>query len=909
MVLPLRSRGALALVAVAALLGSSTPAPWCAAANAPTLAPARLRCEYLVNPLGIDVPRPRLSWELVSDRRADRQTAYQLLAAGSEAALAADRGDLWDTGRVASDQSLHLVYAGRSVSSGERVHWKVRVWDASGRPSAWSAPAWWEMGLLAAEDWQAQWVGTPGPAGTGSAPLFRRTFSVTRRVRAARASICGLGYYELYLNGEKVGDHVLDPAFTRYDRRALYVTHDVTGQLRPGRNAVGVMLGNGWFNSYLEDAWGFAKAPWRASPRFILRIRVDYADGTSETVVSDDAWMTAPGPVVRDAVRGGESYDARRERDHWAEPDGDESGWVPATVVEPPAGVLRAQSLPPIRVVETLTPVQRSEPQPGVFVFDMGRNLAGWARLAVSGPAGASVTMRYGERLGADGTVDQTGIAGYVHGAGFQTDVYVLKGSGTETWEPRFSYHGFQYVEVRGYPGEPAPDAVLGRVVRTAFEPAGSFECSNDLLNAIQRCTLRTYAANFHGYPTDCPQREKNGWTGDGHLAAEQAMLNVDNFAAYTKWMDDFRDEQRESGELPGIVPTSGWGYRRGNGPAWDSAYLLVPWYLYVYAGDTRLFAEHLDRWIRYVDYLTSRADAGILSFGLGDWAPANAETPVEITSTAYYFRAARIVAEAARVVGRTRDAERYAGLAERIRRSFRERFVNATTGQVGAGTQTALACALYQGLLEPAEERAVLERLVAAVRARRGHLDCGVLGTRFLLRALTDHGRADVAYTVATQRDFPSWGWWIAQGASTLWEDWKGEGSRNHVYFADISGWLYEALAGIRADPAAPGFKHLVIRPHVVGDLTWVKAETRSVRGTVASRWQREGDALTLEVSIPPSCTATVFLPGNDKRRVTEGGLPAAQAEGVSFVRREAGWLAYEVGSGRYSFRVERAF
>ena len=506
-------------------------------------------------------------------------------------------------------------------------------------------------------------------------PLLRRAFEINKPLVRATAFVCGLGYYELHVNGSKIGDRVLDPKFTRYDKRVLYATYDVTGQLLQGKNAVGVMLGNGFYNQHAADVWNFQRSPWRGEPAMLFQLRLDYADGTSETIASDATWRASTGPLVHDGIRNGEEYDARLELSGWDTAAFDDRGWAEPQIVAGPKGVLRAEMSPPIRVMKTITPVGMSEPRPGVFVFDMGQAFAGWAQLKVSGPAGTKITLRYGERVQPDGSLDRKTIDTFVKQGPFQTDSYTLKGQGEEVWEPRFTYHGFRWVEVTGLPGKPTLDTVRGRVVHTSFTPAGSFECSNELLNKIQQMTLWSYRSNFVGIPTDCPHREKNGWTGDAHLAAEQAMYNFHNVAGYEAWMNDFHDEQRDSGELPGIVPTSGWGYQWGNGPAWDSAYVLIPWYLYQYRGDTRVLAEHYDRLWRYVDYLTSRSKDHIVDIGLGDWLPAKTVTPVPVTSTGYYYVDAIIVSKIARLLGKDADAKTYAELAGKIREAFRRSF------------------------------------------------------------------------------------------------------------------------------------------------------------------------------------------------------------------------------------------
>jgi alpha-L-rhamnosidase len=878
------------------------------ASASPGLVPEALRCEYLVNPLGIDVVQPRLSWALASPARGQKQTAYHILVASSPENLAADRGDLWDTGKVNSDRSIHVVYDGEPLRSRMRCFWKVRVWDRDREPGSFSKVARWEMGLLEGEDWKARWLSAPPPGEGGArvqpSPFFRKTFTLAKPVKRARAYIAGLGYYELSLNGKKVGDHVLDPAFTRYDRRVLYVTYDITDRVARGKNAVGVVLGNGWYNMHTRAVWDFDKAPWRARPALRCQLEVELEDGSAEIIESDGTWRVSTGPIVFESIRNGETYDARLEKPGWDTPSLDDSAWSLPQVVDGPKGVLKAQMIPPIRVMKTIAPVKLSGPKPGCYVFDMGQNIAGWAQLAVSGPAGTEVVLKYAERLNDDGTVDQKEIGKFVKQWAFQTDRYILKGKGRETWEPRFAYHGFQYVQVTGFPGKPGLDNLRGRVVYTSFAPAGRFECSNELFNKIQERTLWAYIGNFHGYPTDCPHREKNGWTGDAHLAAEQGLYNFASAPAYTKWMNDLKDEQRESGELPGIVPTGGWGYAWGNGPAWDSAYVLIPWYLYQYCGDTRILAEHYDRLRRYVDYLTGKAENHIVAIGLGDWAPARERTPEKVTSTGYYYRDAVIVSDIARLLGKEEDARKYAALARSIRRAFNETFFDPESGQYAGGTQTALSCALYQGLVAAEHRDKVLENLERNVERHEGHLDAGILGTKYLLNALTDNGRPDVVYTMATRTTYPSWGHWIAQGATTLWEQWDGSGSRNHIMFGDISAWFYRALGGIRPDPEGAGFKKTIIHPCPLGDLAWVRAEHVSMYGPIRSRWQKEGGAFRLEVSLPASTTATVYVPAKRAEDVTEGDSPASRSEGVTFLRMEGGSAVFAVDSGTYVFR-----
>ncbi|MCC6352617.1 MAG: family 78 glycoside hydrolase catalytic domain [Verrucomicrobiae bacterium] len=1071
---------AVALLAAAPLAAGESPAKT-----------ARLRCESMENPMGLDEARPRLSWLMGDARRGARQTAYRILVASSPEKLAADAGDLWDTGRVDSDRSIQIPYAGRPLASQQRCHWKVQIWDADGKSSGWSEPASWTMGPLDRAAWGAEWIahaeptpralpaghpahdlaldgaqwiwpagqGTPatrpkgtvffrktldlpadvfvtwayiaiaaddhfrlfldgdkisesepercgagealevelteklragrnvlaldvenyetGPAGlaakivvalsdgrritsatdgswkaslkpTGKpawlspelddagwpgaetigpvgmapwgkpavgyrpgwrqrspSPIFRKAFRVERPIRSATLHICGLGYHEAHINGKKVGDRYLDPAFTRYDRRALYATHDVTPLIREGDNALGVMLGNGWLNMHTRTTWNFDQSPWRKDPMLLAHLRIEFADGSAQTIVTDRSWRAGTGPLLNDSIFQGEVYDARRDAAlaGWDAPGFDDSKWAEPRIAEGPGGRLAAQTMPPIRVTETIEPASITEPRPGTFVVDLGRAIAGWARLRASAPAGTEISLRYGERLDDRGLVERKEISKFTFAGPFQTDTYIFRGGAEETWEPRFVYHGFRYIQIEGFPGKLTKDHLRGRFAHTDFPAAGSFECSDDTANRIQAMTLASYRANYHGYPTDCPHREKNGWTGDAHLAAEQAMYNWDNGPAYAKWIQDIHDEQRELGDICAIIPTSGWGYLWGNGPAWDSAFLLIPWYMHLYLGDDRTLERHLDRMKRYVDYLTARSHEGIVSFGLGDWCYAKTVTPAPLTSTGYYHNDARIVAFASRIVGLAPDAAKYGKLADGIRGAFNREF-GKPDGDYANGSQTALSCALHHDLV-PAESRArAVARLAASVEAADGHIDCGILGVKYLFRALSDNGHHELAWRAATQKDAPGFGAWLPQGATTLWEDWPGKASRIHIMFGDISAWFYQYLAGIRPDIERPAFKHSIIRPMPAGDLRWVRAHTDTPHGTLRSSWRKQEDgSLQLEIVIPPNTTATLHIPAKDPARVTEGGKPAAESQGLKPLGAKDGCAVFEAVAGSYRF------
>lgn len=865
----------------------------------------KLRCEYLDQPLGIDTPQPRLSWILTSKQHGAKQTAYQILVASSEALLEQKHGNLWDSGKIGSDQTAHIRYAGKELTSRQQAFWKVRVWDQAGEVSE-SKPARWEMGLLQPADWGAKWIARTTDTNSNPAPLLRRAFQLDGKIKQARAYICGLGYYELYLNGAKVGDHLLDPGYTRFDRRALYVAYDVTEQLKRGANVVGVILGNGWFNCHTKAVWNFHEAPWRAAPKLLLHLRIDYSDGRSETIVSDESWKCSTGPIVFDSIYGGETYDARLEQSGWAKAGYAATNWESVKIVDAPPGRLSAQMMPPIKVDQILKPVKITEPKPGVFIVDVGQNLAGMAELHVKGPAGALVQMRYGERLSPDGALDTRDIEQHVKKLGkeqqHQTDTYILKGSGKEeVYASRFTYHGFQYIEVTGFPGKPTLDNFRARFIHSAVPKAGEFTCSNPMLNRINRAADWAFLSNLQSIPTDCPHREKNGWTGDAHLACEQAQFNFFPAPVHQKWINDLGDEQKPTGQLPGIVPTSGWGYSWGNGPAWDSAFLLIPYYEYLYYGDTENFRRHYDGMKRYVDYLTTRAKDGIVKIGLNDWAPWKTKTEAGITDTAYYYVDTKIVALAARLLGKKDDAQKYAELAASIQTAFNKKFYHPDTALYDNGSQTALSCALYQGLVEPENKARVLANLVAAVEKSYNHIDTGILGAKYLLNALLENGRADVAYRMVAQKDQPSWGWWLEQGATTLWEQWNGSESRNHIMFGDVSAWFYKALAGIQPDPQSPGFKHFFVSPQVVGDLTSARGEYDSIHGKIVSDWQVVKREFRLNLTVPANTSATVSLP--IEASVLESGKPATQADGVKLLRAEGRRSVFEVEAGSYRF------
>ena len=835
---------------------------------------SQLRCEDLPAPLGVDQATPRLSWRTETSAPNWSQSAYRVIVSSTEEGLRKDVGDLWDTGRVDSADSINIVYSGKSLTSNEQCFWKVQAWDSGASRSTWSQPAMWEMGLLAPEDWATStWIGN---GKEGPAPYLRHEFTVKGPVRRARVFASGLGYAELHLNGSRVSPGVeRDPGYTNFNKRVLYVAHDITSQLKQGRNCLGAVLGTGWYDVHDVATWHFEKASWRGRPRARLVLWIEYRDGTTEQVVSDPTWKTSTGPILTDGIYTGETYDARKELTAWDQPGFDDSHWSPATVLDSPKGALVAASCPPVVIGETITPIAIHEPKPGVFIVDFGQNFSGHAQIKLAAPAGTSVRMRYSERLGPDGMIERSQIETFMEKTTppqpFQTDTYICSGKGTETWEQIFSYSGFRYMEVTGFPGTPSLDNFRGRFAHTDLKPAGSFECSNELLNKIQNATRYSYLSNAQNIFTDCPQREKNGWTGDAQLAAEAGLMNFDSISLYEKWLNDLADEQFEDGRTSVIVPTWGWGAGNSH-PAWDSAYPIIVNDLYRYTGDRAMIEKHYDHLKRYVDGLAAQTKDGVIPFdSLGDWLPWSTETPSQVTSTAFLYLDASILANFAKLLGNSSDLDRYTHLAADTKQAFNDVYFDKSKGLYANGSQAALSTALFFGLVPDERKALTFQALVADVE-RQGHIDTGIIGAKNVLRVLSEGGRTDLAYKIVARKEIPGWGWWIEQGATTLWEDWKGESSLNHIMFGDVSNWFIQWIAGIGLDPESPGFKHFFIRPKPVGDLTWAKATHFSPYGDIAASWKREGHHFRLSILVPPNSTATVILPGPKSTPVEVG-------------------------------------
>ncbi|MBW3621795.1 MAG: family 78 glycoside hydrolase catalytic domain [Armatimonadetes bacterium] len=1062
------------------------------AAPATLAAPTGLQCETMVSPLGIEERQPRLSWRVNDPRRGARQSAYQLRVATTPRLLASGKADLWDTGKVASDRSVLVEYGGKPLRSRQRVYWAVRTWDGAGKPSPFSKPAVWEMGLLDRDDWKAKWVGlapepeefdlkglswvwhpeaTPapnatryfrrtltypegrkitharfllaadnrftlyvngreagqgndwrsptvidiqsflkpgtnvlaieaknedGPAGlmgqlrvahesgvvirkvkdpvTGKesevamsnaamdlipidqewkssdrleagwltpgfeaagwtpvqvlakvgeapwgpvnasgtanlrAPLLRKGFTLSKPIQSARAYVTGLGSYRLFLNGARVGNEVWSPDWTDYRKRVRYQTYDVTPLLKTGDNAAGAMLGDGWYASGL--GWNLQRYSFGPPPlRLLAQIEVTYKDGSKETVLSDGSWKATPGPILRSELYAGENYDARLDPQGWHRPGFNAAGWQNVEVLKDWPAALESQVSPPIRITGNIKPVRIAEPSPGVFIYDMGQNMVGWARLKVNGKRGDTVRLRFAEILKPDGHLYRENLR-----KADATDTYILRGGEEEVWEPHFTYHGFRYVEVTGYPGRPDLNSILGRVFHTDAPITGKFVTSSPLVNQLQHNILWGQKGNLMSVPTDCPQRdERLGWMGDAQLFAKTSTFNMDLQSFYTKWMQDIVDAQSADGGFSDVSPRV--VDLADGAPAWGDAGIIIPWTVYQMYGDTRIVERNFGPMEKWMNYIHS-ANQDLIwrnrrNNDFGDWVPAGSNTPKDVIATAYFAWDAHLMSEMAEAIGRKADAEKYAKLADGIKKAFNKEFVTPD-GKIKGDTQTAYAMALYMDLL-PAEVRPLAAKhLVADIEKRGYHLSTGFIGTEYLLPALSDTGHTDVAYRLLNQRTYPSWGYMIDKGATTIWERWNGDtgdpsmNSFNHFAFGSVGEWMYGYLAGIDVDPNRPGYKHVMLRPRPGGGLTHAEAVYESAYGPIASVWKREGNGTSYTFTVPANTTATVILPTSGQARITESGKPVAQAAGVKLVREEPGASVFTLGAGTYRSRTE---
>ncbi len=879
-----------------------------------------LKTEFATNPIGIGTYRPRFSWKYSNPRSREQATHFQILVASSTEALASGNGDLWDSGRVPTRRSPLVEYDGHPLKSRSMGHWKVRLWNSEESASDFSAASSFEVALLEQSDWLANWVGFPAGR-AGKALYFRNTYTLEKPVARARAYICGLGWYEFRINGRKVGDRVLEPAQSEFSKRVLYSTFDVADYLSSGANVVGAIVGAGWYGV----------------PKLILQIEVEFEDGTTRLMITNDRnnndidlWRVSDGPIVSNSVFDGEVYDARLEEPDWDRSTGDESGyvhggaWVSSMIVDPPGGKMLPQTMEPVRIVDTLKAQSINQPKPGIFVLDNGQNLAGWAALTAKGKRDTAITMRFAECLYEDGTVNQANLR-----FAEARDRYIFAKDGTQTWEPRFTYHGFRYIQLEGFPGEPTVDSVETKIVRSDVAATSRFKSSDPLVNRIEKAVRWTEVSNLHGLPTDCPQRaERMGWLNDMAARSEELVYNFDVSRFLPKWLDDIGDAQDPaSGAVSDTAPFR-WGARPAD-PV-SVCYALIPWLLYQHFGDKRVLETHYRGIRRWAEYLNSRSKDHIVEDGyIGDWAPpvteaiagsigtsaVSAHTPSALISSAHYYHLLELLVRISVVIDRAEEAREFHGLAANVKRAFNRRFWNEQTGGYASNNQACNSVALYMGLAPDEKKASVLANIVKDVEERDFHLTTGNLCTKYIFDVLSDGGEIDTAFRLLTQTSYPSWGYMFERGATTIWERWEeatgiGMNSHNHGMYASIGSWLYKALAGIRVGRECSGFSNVVIAPKVPSALRSVDAAVDTVRGSIETSWENAEGGFWLSISVPSGVDAEVHFPrlGKPEGQLTEGGTVVAEdsASGISNIRSEEDSIVFNARSGKYRFGLE---
>ena len=936
------------------------------ALGASALEPARLRVEYLENPAGIDETQPRLDWVVESDERGQYQTAYRVLAATAPDKVEPGEADLWDSQKVASDQTRHIVYTGAPLESRQQVYWTVRVWDADGEPSEWAEPAHWSMGLLHDRDWQAEWISfrdereieaTPDDRVLPPARYYREEFQTGNAVERATVYATALGNYDLHINGQRVTENRFMPGWTDYHKRVYYNTFDVTELVGEGENAIGAILADGWYAGYLGFGPLVNYGPnqsgryfYGKTPSLKIQLEIEYADGSTDIVTTEPGWQVATGAYTTADHLMGERYDARLEPEGWAEPGFDASGWEEAVHAsengellapysdaggerevdlgfkEPPQ--LEAYPQQPVRPIEVLEPVEITERDDGSYIINFGQNTAGITRLHAEGPEGHAITIRHGEMLHEDGSLLVENLR-----AAEATNVYTLRGDeGGETFEPRFTFHGFQYAEVTNYPGELTKDDIETVVLHSDTPLVSEFECSDPILNQFFQNVVWTQRSNFLEIPTDCPQRdERLGWTGDAQVYGRAATYNADVGAFFTKWFQDLRDAQTEEGAYPDYAPYPMQHGGSGNpyATAWTDAGLIVPWAQYEAYGDTRALREHYHSMQRFINFRVNKSPDYMgrqLGNAWGDWLNMDDPTPIEYVDHCYYATSAALMADIAEVLNKQADAAKYRTLAENVKTTFNETYVN-DDGTLEEDSQTAYVLALAFDLLPEDKRQAAADHLAEMIIDNDTRKTTGFLGTRSILPVLTEHGHFELAAKLMQSRRFPSWGYPVVQGATTVWERWDSYtiedgfdrhghsmNSFNHYAFGAVVEWMFDTLAGIKA--GEPGFDTVVIKPRVpieeplddAPQLDHVRAAHKSIHGLVESEWRRDGESFTLDVTIPANTTAEVHVPAAEDAEVYVDGAPVAESGFVEVISRDEGYVTLSTPSGAYTFESRLA-
>ena len=876
----------------------------------------KLRCEYKKNPLGIDVLSPRFSWQLESDDRGIMQTAYQVQVSKGDDTF---KNLVWDTGIVNSDKSVHIEYEGEALISRQRYYYRIMVWDNKGNVSGWSEPGFFETGLLDKKEWKAEWITSSiyDDAQTSDiCPLLRKDFSTAGKVRSARVYATALGLYELYINGSRVSDQLFTPGWTSYNKRLQYQTYDVTEMLKDGNNAIGAVLGNGWYKGNL--VWAGNKNLYGDKAALLLQLHVTYEDGNEDLILSDGSWKTSSGPILMSEIYHGETYDARLEKEGWSTAGYDDSSWESAAILQHPKEILVAQENVPVRVIQEIKPINIINTPKGETVLDFGQNMVGWVRFEVEGPAGAEVVLRHAEVLDKDGNfyVDNLRSAK-------QTTRYILKGTGRECYEPHFTFQGFRYVKIESYPGDIMLENFTGRVIHSDMETTGSFTCSNELVNQLQHNIVWGQKGNFLDVPTDCPQRdERLGWTGDAQMFIRTACFNMNVAPFFAKWLRDLSADQSEEKGVPHVIPHV-LDDNSYSSSAWGDAATICPWTIYTCYGDKRILEEQYESMKHWVEYIRRQGDDEYLwntGFHFGDWLGLDSKadsyvgaTPVDFIATAYYAYSTDILAKTAKVLGKWEDAAEYEELYKNIIVSFRKEFVTPS-GRLASPTQTAHVLALMFNLVDARDRKRVTRDLVKLIEQNGYHLTTGFVGTPYLCHVLSQNGHNDIAYKLLLQTDYPSWLYQITKGATTIWEHWDGikedgsfwskdMNSFNHYAYGSIGDWLYRSVAGINTDSEMTGYKRIHITPKPGPGLEFAEAKLESMYGRVESAWAISEDSMKLKVCIPANTTAVVVLPSADLSGVLENGKRLKDAGGITSYEQTDEGVRIQLGSGDYEF------
>lgn len=882
----------------------------------------RLLCEYSENPIHIDIHNPRFSWLVSSSERGQFQSAYQIIVASKESNLSDNTGDVWNSGKVDSDTTMHLTYKGKEIESNSKYYWKVIIWDGQNRQHE-SDVNYFCTAFLSEIDWSAKWIGAnnaPEPAPEkgfymdkneesfyadtvhhkGRSVLLRNEFDLSKPIETAMLYITGLGFYEAEINGQSVGKFVLAPAKTPYHKYILYDTYDVTDYIKQGGNAIGIHLGNGWYDPY-KTWWQEYRMQWFGYKKALAQLHVTYQDGSEEIVGTDENWRTSRGPVLFNCVYDGEIYDANEELEGWSKPGYNDSDWGNVILMNAPKAQLFSHLMPAIEINEIRKPVRITAPKSGMKVYDLGQNFTGWVRLTMKGEKGTRVKIRFSEELYEDGTLNFT-----CNEKAKATIEYILKGDGNETYQPRFTYFGFQYVEITADEELPEITNLEGCVIYSANRTISEFASSHELINKIHRATVWSQKSNMLSYPMDCPQRdERLGWMGDAQVTAEEAMFNFDMALFYKNWFRGIRANQHlETGDIPIISPRP---YIKDEGVEWSSSFITMVWKSYLYYGDRVLLEENYDAMKRYVDFLGQISKDNIIPKGwIGDWGSMVAgweEGEPESVPTAYYFLNATILQKIAEVLVRKDDEHRFAKLAESIKNTYNKKYFNSITNDYNDGSQMANAFPLYLGIVAENDKEAVLKNLIHDIEEENDtHLTTGVLGTKYLIDALSLSGKSDIAWSLATQTTYPSWAEMMKR-FNTMCEFWTLKQSHNHVMMGSIDAWFYKALAGIQLIEEKPAFKQFIIKPYFADGLDHVAASTNTLRGKVASNWVKSDNGINLNVEVPFNCTSIVYLPANEETDILESGMNLDDIDEIDFIKFEDGYKIIRIPSGIYNF------